>query len=77
MLRGNGLRVSELSGRGQVRFENIAQRRHADGGHFRQGLHEVLAAAAGADEAELQLLIRTQNIDCRHAEERRASGRRR
>ncbi len=56
------LRLRELLGQLQVRLIDIAQRHHARVGHFRERPHEMPAAPAGADQANVDTLVRPDRL---------------
>jgi hypothetical protein len=64
----DGLRVGDLLGLIQMGIVNVAHGSHADIGNLGQRAHQVLAAAARADAADVERLIGAESIDSRNAE---------
>ncbi len=57
LLGGERLRVGEFLPLGEVLVPDVADRGDLHVGHFRERLHEMSAAPADADEADLQCVV--------------------
>ena len=67
-LGGDGVRSGELAALLQPHIVDVAHGRDADAWDLNQRPHQRLAAAAGADAADVDRLVRAQGADGRRCE---------